>query len=83
MRTTKRDIYQIERVINGMLKRANTGKAITVQWAYDQPRAYIGPAGSDCVDRELSPRLPMGELYRWLDAFATGLQMGLEANHEG
>ena len=75
-RTTKEDIYQIERVINGMLERKGYNIRVHVEWAYGQPRAHYSHIGND-GRHDLSPRLPMGEMYRWLCAFEAGLNIGL------
>ena len=75
-RTTKDDIRQVEIIVNGMLERNGYNVRVFVQWAYGQPRAHLynvcGQMRSD-----LSPRLPTGEMYRWLCAFESGLDLGL------
>ena len=75
-RTTKADIRQVETVINGTLRDYGYSHRVFVQWAYGQPRAYLMPVGG-YAEKELSPRLPTGELYRWLSAYHEGLCMGL------
>lgn len=43
------------------------GFDISIQWAYGKPRIYDAKGG-----RELSPRLPTGQLWNWLDGYDTG-----------
>ena len=43
------------------------GIDISIHWAYGQPRCYTRDES-----RELSPRLPMGEMKWWLDGFEAG-----------
>ena len=76
-RTTKKDIRQVETVINGQLERSGYDWRVFVEWAYGQPRAYRQPVGETYVN-DLSPRLPMGEMYQWLSAFHAGLVYGLD-----
>jgi len=75
-RTTKEDIRQIENVINDMLERKGYNVRVFVQWAYGRPRAHLSNVCGQ-MQSDLSPRLPMGEMYRWLCAFEAGLNMGL------
>jgi len=75
-RTTKDDITQVERVINGMLERKGYNVRIFVQWAYGRPRAHLYNVCGQ-MQSDLSPRLPTGEMYRWLCAFDAGLNLGL------
>jgi len=72
MRVTKADIYQVQDVINGVLERRDHPDRVYVEWAYGQPRAYWQPVGETYV-KDLSPRLPTGQMYQWLHAFAEGL----------
>ena len=53
--------------------RSTTGIPLVIEWAYGRPRVYVeeGPGY-----RDLSPRLPMGELDVWLDAWGLGFYMG-------
>jgi len=81
VRTKKQDIYDIEGHINRSLRAMGYSHRVSVQWAYGRPRAYLEPIGSDCGE-ELSPRLPMGEMYRWLWAYYKGLCMGLMVAEE-
>lgn len=79
MRITKKDLEQIEKVINGKLERNDSDRRVYIEWAYGRPRAYLVPADNPHVqERELSPRLPTGDLYRWLYAFDRGLNIGFE-----
>lgn len=75
-RTTKADIHGIEDLINEKLRQFGYSHRVFVQWAYGQPRAFVRPVGVTYCD-ELSPRLPTGEMYRWLWAYYKGLCMGL------
>jgi hypothetical protein len=73
-RATQADIRQVETVINAELARSGSSARVTVEWAYGQPRAYVTDVTTPyTVQRELSYRLPMGQMLAWLDAFATGL----------
>jgi len=72
MRTTQKDIRQVEKIINREHEKRSL-RPIVIQWAYGQPRAYTLMNESGAV-RDLSPRLPTGELYRWLCAYLTGLR---------
>lgn len=47
------------------LQRA--GFDIDIHWAYGQPRCTTKDEG-----RDLSPRLPSGQMKYWLDGFETG-----------
>lgn len=75
-RTTKDDIRQVERVINGMLERKGYNVRVFVQWAYGRPRAHLYNVCGQ-MQSDLSPRLPTGEMHRWLCAFSAGLNLGL------
>jgi len=44
------------------------GVDISIEWAYGQPRCYTRDGS-----RELSPRLPTGEMKLWLHGFEAGL----------
>ena len=73
-RTTQKNLDDKVALINDVLERKGDNRRVMVQHAYGQPRAHI-------VDKDdiyggvsdLSPRLPMGELLRWLRAFYYGL----------
>ena len=72
MRTTQKDIRQVESIINTEHEKRGL-HPIIVQWAYGQPRAHL-VVGEHGAVRDLSPRLPTGEMYRWLCAYLTGLR---------
>ena len=77
-RTTKADIYNVQDLINKALTTEQYSHRVSVEWAYGQPRAYLHPAGlPHNTYEELSPRLPTGEMYRWLWAYYKGLCLGL------
>jgi hypothetical protein len=61
-RTSPRDL-------DGLAKRMReiTGIDFTVGWAYGRPRLY-----SDGESREVSPRLPSGQLLDWMHAYMKG-----------
>lgn len=80
-RRTKADIRQVEGVINRALADYGYSHRLYVEWAYGQPRAYLMPVGG-YPEKELSPRLPTGELYRWLCAYYEGLCMGLMVSED-
>lgn len=58
MRTTK---TQLRDKVEFLRKQ---GVDISIHWAYGRPRCTTTSEG-----RDLSPRLPMGEMAIWLDAF--------------
>lgn len=49
-----------------------TGIDFTVEWAYGAPRLM-----ADRGSRDVSPRLPSGELLDWMNAFAAGIDLGI------
>lgn len=51
---------------------ADSGVNITIEWAYGQPRCY-SKEGRGL--KELSPRLPTGQMAIWLDGFTKGLNV--------
>lgn len=44
-----------------------TGLDLSIEWAYGQPRVH-----RDGGSRDVSPRLPMGQMSDWIQAFWTG-----------
>lgn len=48
-----------------------TGMDFSVEWAYGRPRLMV-----DRGSRDVSPRLPSGELSQWIQAFWMGIQLG-------
>jgi hypothetical protein len=80
MRVKKSDLIAMEQRINRQLNKLNADFRVTVQWAYGQPRAYK----CELTDRygclgDLSPRLPMGQMYDWLGAYSYGLEVERKA----
>jgi hypothetical protein len=71
VRRVMEDLRQQERIINKFLADYGSDQRVRIEGAYGKQRLYIGPGGDS--RRELSPRLSMGELYTWLDAFRAGL----------
>lgn len=51
-----------------MQRLADHGVDIMVQWAYGRPRCFTRDGS-----RELSPRLPTGQMAIWLDGFETSI----------
>ena len=73
-RTTMANLDDKVNLINDILERKGDNRRIMIGHAYGQPRAYIvgkdDPYGGVW---DFSPRLPMGEMLRWLRAFYYGL----------
>lgn len=65
------DLEDVVRVINYEL-----GTQMFLQWAYGQPRLHE-PDGPGV--RDVSPRLPMGQMLLWLLAFERGVSRGRES----
>jgi len=76
-RVTKEDLAQVENVINSKLERNGYKVRVVVQYAYGRPRVHWTDE-LGYPSRDLSPRLPSGELYRWLCAFDAGLSLGID-----
>jgi hypothetical protein len=65
MRTTPKQLQAtVARIVR------NHGVDIGIEWAYGRPR--ITNANQS---RDISPRLPTGEMLQWLFAFECGLNM--------
>jgi hypothetical protein len=62
--TSKTDLNRAVERINRM-----HGLKLTVGWAYGKPRVH-----NHDESRDISPRLPSGELLRWLHAFERGFE---------
>ena len=69
-RTTMADLEQVCKVINNLLDRRGSDDRVSVDSDAQGKRAMLNDS------RNLSPRLPAGKLYAWLDAFESGLTMG-------
>ena len=68
MRTTRADLDELARIINTYL---GTPGEYFVQYAYSQPRLFREDGA-----REVSPRLPAGQLALWMQAFIKGIDAG-------
>lgn len=76
-RTTRKDLMQIQNVINNELEDQGKTDWVSVEWAYGRPRAYLRTGKPDSYMLcELSPRLSTGPMADWLTAFEAGLRMG-------
>lgn len=62
-RTTEKDIRQLVQIMAN-----RTGHSYMVQWAYGRPRIHSGDGS-----RDVSPRLPTGQLKEWIHGFLTGV----------
>lgn len=59
-----------EKMIRARVARlVQRGLPLGVEWAYGKPRIH------DTTGRDLSPRLPTGQLAVWLDGFETALDV--------
>lgn len=65
-RTTPTQLDEIARHLSRL-----TGRNLVVEWAYSKPRLMEVHPNGDVSD--ISPRLPSGELARWMWAFEKGL----------
>lgn len=63
-RTTKAELRS---KVEGLRKQ---GIDIDIHWAYGQPRCTTKDQG-----RDLSPRLPMGQMSIWLHGFDCGMRV--------
>lgn len=61
-RTSQRDLNNMAHHIENV-----TGLAVMIDWAYGAPRLVSGDGS-----REISPRLPSGQLMDWMRAFLSG-----------
>ena len=66
-RITKADLRAKAEHINRI-----AGLDVEIGYAYGRPRAHLNKGSKD-----LSPRLPSGQLWDWLNAFETGIEYGL------
>ena len=74
---TENDLNHLMRVVNNFLGMVHAGYRVRLDRAYGQRRLVSFPVGKPAeVIRELSPRLPKSQLYHWIDAWYTGLEMG-------
>jgi hypothetical protein len=70
-RVSERDLAQTAIVVSNM-----TGLRFAIQWAYGKPRLIQWlPTGGE---RDVSPRLPSGQLQDWMYAFIAGIDLGIK-----
>ena len=67
-RTTRQDLDDLAFLINTLVEQPGE---YFIQKAYGQPRLYRAQGSV-----EVSPRLPMGEMRRWMYAFIHGIEVG-------
>lgn len=65
-RTSKSDLNEMANFLS-----KNTGIDFEIGWAYGAPRLQ-----ADRGSRDVSPRLPSGQLMDWMHAFAAGIDLG-------
>ena len=65
-RTSKSDLDEQAEFLSRM-----TGIDFSIDWAYGAPRL-----SSDRGSRDVSPRMPSGQLMDWMNAFAAGIDLG-------
>lgn len=75
-RATKHQMYDLQDKINLALSEHGYFNSIFMEHAYGKPRVYLLDENKNMVD-PLSPRLPLGQMILWLEAYYTGLNMGL------
>ena len=54
------------------------GITLEIGWAYGKPRVTDNDGG-----RDVSPRLPMGQMNLWLDAFEAGMSYEKPSTKKG
>lgn len=74
MRTTKADLQQMVNVLNN--RSPKKGKRYELEYAYGAPRLILAETVSPYGARDISPRLPAGQLKLWLSAFIDGMDEG-------
>jgi hypothetical protein len=68
-RTTRKDLDQLAAELNRL-----TEGGYHIGHAYGQPRLEQATPEGGC--RDISPRLPSGELFRWIKAYLCGFYLG-------
>jgi hypothetical protein len=63
MRTTRTELREMVEFLQ------KQGIDISIHWAYGHPRCYTKDEA-----RELSPRLPIGQMKLWLEGFESGMR---------
>jgi hypothetical protein len=71
MRTTKAHLQQLIKVLNN--RNPKPGHRYEIEYAYGSPRLILAQTKSPYGARDISPRLPAGQLHIWLNAFLDGL----------
>lgn len=71
MRTTKAELEHLVRVLNNNLPKK--GRQYELEYAYGAPRLVLAETQSPFGARDISPRLPSGQLKLWLSAFIDGI----------
>ena len=64
-RTSRNELDHLANIIS-----RRTGVAMSIEYAYGKPRLM-----SDRGARDVSPRLPAGELMQWMSAFLDGYNL--------
>ena len=77
MRTTKSELEQMVVILNNRLPRRN--KEYRLEYAYGAPRLILEDTVAPHGARDISPRLPGGQLKLWLSAFLDGIEEGRRA----
>jgi hypothetical protein len=71
MRTTRAQLEQLVRVLNNRAPKKD--KRYELQYAYGAPRLVLAETKAPYGERDISPRLPAGQLRMWLNAFIDGI----------
>jgi hypothetical protein len=67
----------------GRLMRIITNRKLRIEYAGEPRRPRLQEIISETgAIRDLSPRLPVVQMYEWLDAFEKGIDMGLQIAKE-
>jgi hypothetical protein len=74
MRTSREELQQMVVVLNNNLPRK--GKQYELEYTYGAPRLVLVETVSPYGARNISPRLPAGQLKLWLSAFIDGINEG-------
>ena len=74
-RTTKKQLENLAVECNRVLPRSD-GWHYIIGWAYGRPRLELSDAR--CCCRDVSPRLPKGELQEWIWAYLKGAAAAAE-----
>ena len=83
MRITSKDLDNLANRLNDLTggTHYHAGRPIQGEYyighAYGSPRLHFRLPSTG--ERDVSPRLPSGELYRWIQAFLAGFYLGTQA----